>query len=96
VSLFYNTFIFFSIKVIFAKYCLIFNIKLASINIVKDKANVNLANINVIKGKVKAKVSNINALLEDNKAIFAKVKLVNNKALFKLVSINIAKDSKGY
>jgi hypothetical protein len=77
VSLFCDTFISFNIKVVFAKCHLILNIKLASINIVEDKANVNLANIDIIGGKAKAKVSNINALLKDNKAIFAKIKLVN-------------------
>jgi hypothetical protein len=96
VSLFCNAFISFNIKVILAKCYLILNIKLASIDIVEDKANVNLANINIVKGKAKAKVSNINALLKDNKAIFAKVKLVNNKALFKLINIDIAGDNKGY
>ena len=75
---------------------MIFDIKLASINIVEDKANVNLAIIDIVEGKAKAKASNINALFKDNKVIFAKVKLVNNKALFKLVSINIAEDSKRY
>jgi hypothetical protein len=59
VSLFYNAFISSNIKVVLAKCYLILDIKLASINIIKDKANINLANINIIKGKAKAKVSNI-------------------------------------
>jgi len=99
--LFYNTFIFSDIKVILAKRYLILDIKLANINIVEDKANINLAIIDIIKGKAKAKASNTNALFEDNKVIFAKVRLVSNnvsedKAKFKLVSINIAEDSKRY
>ena len=99
--MFYNTFIFSDIKVILAKRYLIFDIKLASINIVEDKANVNLAIIDIVEGKAKAKASNINALFKDNKVIFAKVKLISNntsedKAKFELANINIAKDNKGY
>ena len=100
-SSFYNAFIFSDIKVIFAKRYLILNIKLASINIIEDKANIILATINIVGGKAKAKASNTNALFEDNKVIFAKVKLVSNnasedKAKSKLASINIAGDNKGY
>jgi hypothetical protein len=86
VFLFCNTFTFLNNKVVFAKCYLILDIKLASINIVEDKAN--------------AKASN-NAFFEDNRVIFAKVKLINNnafkdKAKFELININIAKNSKGY
>jgi hypothetical protein len=72
--------------VVFAKCYLILNIKLASIDIIEDKANVKASN---------------NAFFEDNRVIFAKVRLVSNnafkdKAKCKLISINIAGDNKGY
>jgi hypothetical protein len=86
VFLFCDALYFFNIKVVFAKCYFIFDIKLASINIVEDKANVNLATINIVGGKAKAKASNINILFEDNRVTFIKVRLVSN---------NIAKDSKG-
>ena len=100
-SLFCSAFIFSNIKVVFAKYYLIFNVKLANIDIVEDKANINLATINIVGGKAKAKASNTNAFFEDNKVIFAKVRLISNnisedKAKFELASINIAKDNKRY